>query len=167
MASFTVYDLPPTQGTLIHDSLFTKEDTMGFFKIDGTRLLIMLKADDKLTIIVPATQEVYDSITTPITTTTRTVMIEILKIAIQNTVEKVLKKLPSEAPGLRFMRDATLDMLLKAEIYLEQLMQEESQERLQRLAINKIQSAFLDAYVTPHHPFCQRRLLREFQELVV
>jgi hypothetical protein len=172
--AFTCYECPKS-ASVIHNDLFP--DVLGLFKIPNQMqsskssswfgVLLLLKDNDNYK-LVPATREIYDSTCRSITTTTRPVMIEVLKIAIKNTTENIFKRYPLHLDHIyKPMRDLYMDALLHTEIYLEELMQEEAAERLQQRAVAKIQSAFLEAITVPTHPFCQRRLLREFQEMTV
>jgi hypothetical protein len=176
MAAYTIYE-PPAIRTLIHSSIFP--DALGVFKLPGTvytqwagvrnnlGMFLLLEPNDKYRLVSVA-NNIFDATKTPLTTTTRAVIIDILKRAIQTTTAQTLRMPTSwyaNIPNLKFQREINLDMLLRAEIYLEELMLEEATERQMRIAVSKIQSAFLDAYVTPTHPICQRRLQREFEIL--
>jgi hypothetical protein len=169
----TVYEFPlhiPDTHTHLY------EDVLGVIKLPGRVwetdhqhktwfcIFLMLDKEEKHR-LVPTAMVLYERAVVPITETTRTVMIELLKIAIQNTMN-VLSKYPSNVT-FDFQRQLYMDVILNAEIYLEELMYAEAAERAQVAAAKKIQRAFLSAITAPSHPFCQRRLMREFDELVM
>lgn len=166
---FTVYEVPQVR-TLIHSSIFP--DALGVFKLPGSvyiyfGVFLIVEPYDRYR-LVAVSKHIFDMAETIVNTTTRAVVIAILKRAIQNTTTRTLQ-MPSSIKdsSFKFTRELNLDMLLHAEIYLEELMQAEATERQRRAAVSKIQRAFLDAYVTPTHPICQRRLHREFEEMLV
>jgi len=167
-----VYDFPFTT-TLLGATVF--KNALGVMKLPGTLcetgrhrgyfgvLLVLYDDHHKL---VPVVMSMYNSIETPITTTTRSVLIELLKVAIKNT-GATLSEYDANIPIFASHRQFYMDVLLHAEICLEELMQEEAAERAKVAAAKKIQHAFLNATYTPTHPFCHRRLMREFSDLVV
>jgi hypothetical protein len=151
------------------------ENSLGVIKIPGRiwemglhrktwfGVFLLLNKDEKHQ-LMPTAMTFYESITVPVAQTPRAVVIELLKDAIQNT-KIALSEIPPNLPEFVCQRLLYKDVIIHSEIYLEELMYAEAAEREKIVAAKKIQRAFVEAITRPEHPFCIRRLMREFHEL--
>lgn len=96
----------------------------------------------------------------------RAAAIDTIKKAIANTWQR-REKIKGAHPMFGQIRKLFFDAILHTRAFMCELMEHESQERFVSICAAKIQTAFKKAVTDPAHPICKRRLMYEYQSLVV
>jgi hypothetical protein len=171
-ATIKVYEYP-IKSTLIHASVFP--NSIGVIKLPGLVNEVSRTTREFGVVLVVDKSEKHTLVHVPLATMLSTVvevsevprveLIRMLKTAIKNNEASVISYpyyIYDANPILHTVRQLDLDVLLHATIYLDELLQQESDDRARKVNVRKIEEAFMSSYYAPTHPICQRRLMREF-----